>query len=569
MNLNKIKKILFIGKNKLEFRTIEKKIDEYIDNQEFFSLKLPDAIFNLLISYELIRRGSNIAGLSENQSMQLPLSSMKGMLVYQTHVLENTLYFAFNKCQNEKIPILKNAYQEIYNRYRGTLRNPDFWFLMMNYSMFEYGCKMMSREYFDVQFKGKTIIFKPKNYEFFRYLSFGYKKLSPLIEKRASLHAAREFINIKEKDVREIDKILHFWLHRTRFFPSNIRIPFSNIHKLTVRSFGKIKSYIKISSNWEFDQYSIEDFRRLWIYLDIKCSLHMHYFDPFLSRKYEYPFFYIQTRKDWENELSSGSHLEILKVKKILEDLTFNPTIKNLGVSIQPFVPFGGNYLALSPWLVCSSLIEGNFLELQSKKHKLIYDGISQQKENILLDEIINILQKRRDVNYKDRIIISKDNLRITDIDLAVVERQTRSLVLIQTKWLMRPRYIYDIFNKNEEIDNGYSQVEKSFNYVKDNLKSFLSNNFQKLRNIEIQNIYSILVARDNIGANLNVNKEFPIVDYEIFKMYLEKNEINVKDICEKLYKYEWLPKADVDFKIGFPKLKIFGYEFKIPGIKM
>lgn len=562
--MKKKRKIPVRVSKEAKFRNIEKKIDEYVDNQDFFKLKLPAATFNLLIAHELARRGPNIVGLSNNQNNPFP----KNILMYFSHVLETSSYLAFKKCQKEEIPYTKNIYQIIYDKYRDSLRDTDFWFLMMQYSMFEYGCIMKSREYFDVLIKGRTINFNPKNCDFFRYLVFGYLNLRPLIKKRTLLHTKREFLDIKDYDVREIDKILHYWLYKTRFLPSNIRIPFQNIYNLTVQSIGKIKSFIKIPSNWMFDQYSIEDFRRLWIYLDIKCSLHLHYFDPVLSKSYEHPFFYIQTHQDWEEELSEGSHLEISKVKKILEDLTFNPNIKNLGVRIQPFVPFGENYLALSPILVCTSLIEGNFLELQSKLNKSIYDGLSQQKEKILLDEIIKNLKKKPDVYYKKNINISKDRKKITDIDLAVIEKQTRSLVLIQAKWLMRPRYIFDLFKKNEEIEKGYDQAEQSYNYVKDNLTSFLSSHFQRVGDINIQYIYSIFVARDNIGANLGVNEEFPIVDYEIFKVYLEKREMKIKDICEQCYKYDWLPKLDVDFKIGFPQFNIIDYEFKIPMAK-
>jgi len=552
------KRFLFWKNKEVRFRNIEKRIDEYIENHDFFSQELSSAVFYLLTGHELIRRGSNIKALSKEFRLL-----EKHALSYHSHALEKALYLAFTKCKEDEIVAKKDVYENAYSTYGKTLNCPDFWILMLKYSMFEYGCIMKSRGYFDILVKKKAVDFNPKSYDFFRYVVFGHLNLRPLIHERSFLQAARVFLEIDDSPIIEIDKTLHYWLYKTRFLPSNIRIPYAHVYHTAIQSIGKIKALKKVSINWSFGQYSIDEFMKLWTYLDIKCSLHLHYFDPFLSKSYAYPLFYIQSHKNWVEELSQGSKLDILKVKKIINDLTFNPEIKNLGVRIQPFVPFGKNYLALSPILVYVSLIEGNLLELQSKINKSIYDGISQQKENMLLSEIIRFLIKRTDVHFRKNIIISEGGVTITDIDLAVVEKQTRSLVLIQAKWPLRPRYIFDLFKKNDEIEKSFAQAEKSLNYVKNNLKSFLGNHFKMVK--DIQNIYSIIVARDNIGTNLNITRDFPIVDYEIFKMYLEKRGFSIKNICELLYSYDWLPVRDVDFNVVFPKIEIIGYKFKIP----
>lgn len=565
MIFNSIKYILYSKINDEYFRNIEREIDSYVNNHDIFKNKLPHSLFYLLVSHEIIRRGKNISAFKGNQNSQ----TIKNGSSFNSQALETALYMAFNKCADEEIKISRDIYKGVYDRYSSNLEDPNAWLLFLNYSMFEYCCIMKSRKYFDVFFKKGEIHFVYKNQDIFRFITYGYKNIKILNSRRAFLRSTIEFTREKDSYIRDIDKTIHYWLYRTKFIPSNYRIPYYYIYNLALQSTGKVKALRKISNNWNFGHYCLEDFIKLWIYLDIKCSLHLYYFDPVLSNTYGYPFFYLQTRSDWEEELSEGAKISIEKARAILSDLIFDPNKRNIGVRIQPFVPYGINYLALSPTLVCVSLIEGNLLELQSKTNKKVYDAISGEKEKMQLDDFEKCLQRRNNLIYKRNIKIRQNDRVITDIDLAIVEIKTKTLILIQMKWLLRPRYIYDIYKKNEEIEKAIEQAEKSYKYVEDNIEEFIQKHFKNNSKKEIKNILSIIVARDNIGANINIKRKYPVVEYEIIKMYLENIDLNIKEIYRRLLKYRWLPKYKVDYRIRLPRINIAEYRIVLPALEL
>jgi len=279
-----------------------------------------------------------------------------------------------------------------------------------------------------------------------------------------------------------------------------------------------------------------------------------------------FPLIYMQKESEWIQEIAEGAQIKTEKVEALVKDFTYNPNLKNIGVRIQPFVPIFKNYLALSPTLIDVSLIEGNYLDLQCKINKLTYDKLSFQKEKLLISEIKHNLINKKDFYIRSNIKVIIDSNTLTDIDLVLIEKKTNSLILLEIKWPLRPKSEFDLFKKDEEIEKGISQAKLSSEFVKKNLKAFVKNYFPDYKNRKIEHIFSFVVSRDNIGTTAQHSYEFPVVDYEVFKIYLY-NHVSFFDMYPKISKREWLPEQNLNFTINDFALKIKKYKFTLPAI--
>lgn len=559
--------------NSKEFRKIERYIDDFIKTYSFFSLDRNEAILSLLAQFELVRRGSSIFSKRDSQlrgvDSKHQISSRNTLF---SMALNRALNFVFDLCSSEELPITNKLYLNLFSDYKKIIKDPEILILMTEYVMFEYGCKMYSRGYFDISIQQNNVKFVPKSTDFYNAISFESLRYNTQIEKSTFDHAFEKYLKLQSENsnvINKINKILHYWLHKTGFLPLSFRIPDSNIPALISGACGAIESYKRISINWNLGKYSLEDFRKFWFYLDIKCSLIIYYLDPLIWESIQYPLFYIQTIDDWIKELCQGADLKPSIVSDLIEDLTFNPSLKNVGVRVQPFVPINNKYLALTPSLITIYSIEGNFLHLQCKINKDQYDGLSNQKESILLDDITSVLNKRDDFVYKKKIVIKDNQKTLTDIDLAFYEKTTGSLVLVQAKWPRRVNSVLDLFEKDSEIEEGISQAKTSYKYIKKNLEKFLKSHFGNISYTDIRYIFSCVISRDNIGSTSKHLKEFPMIDFDIFKEYLIKEKTSFKDIFPRFSKRDYLPKLNVDYRVVFQTHKIGEYSFSVPGAEI
>lgn len=547
-----------------KFREIERHIDEKIGNHPFFNCDRNEVVLFLLKSYEMIRRGENLLFLENIKQTKTP-----NINILFSMFLDRAMFLVFKRCRQKKKIESEDPYVDEILISEDLLKDRSFIFTIISYIFFERGCKMYSRKLFDVSLKKNSIKFIPKHEEYFRHYISEQRAIEEL-EKKTTASAFSIFNIISEQStlVQNTKEILNFWLHRTNFFPSGFYIDARLAHILIAGSIGKINAWNRtIKFNWGFGKYCLEDLRKLWIYLDCKCSLPIYYLDQILSKSIHYPLFFIQKRKDWIDELSQGSQLSKSIVNNLIGDLTFNPNLENLGVRLQPFVPINSDYLALSPTLISGYVLERNFLDIQCKINKHFYDMQSGKKEEALLEEIIYSIKNRTDISYKTRVKVKKNNIILTDIDLIILEKSTSSLFLIQTKWLIRSKTTLELFAKDKELENGVQQAKKSYEFVSKDIENFILSTFPdtEIQNVSDIKIYSCVIGRENMGTSRIVSEEFPVIDYDCFKHYLDEKKYSIRNVFDELYKMPFLPLEGRDYCVTFHDFEINDLKFSYP----
>jgi hypothetical protein len=549
------------------FREIEKNIDQFIESHPFLKEDKNFAALSLLYQNDMYGRFPNIAGLKDDfPNIDMPFD----LSVHLRRGVERALYLVFEKCpitistrENDLYGFLSEHQHKLLVGY------PDFLELALNYEIFENFCKRYSRGYMDISVSRSSIKFMVKDVDEVRPVVFEYirrKDDENKFEIGATIELHKVFVDSHK--LKYICRDLNFWLHKTGFLPTGFNFSREEIAVTVAHAKYQIKSCEIIPLDWNLGNYTLKDFRNLWEYLLIKSISILFVLDPFHSNQFAYPLFFIQKKVHWIEELTQATGLDLDKVNSIVNDLTFDHRVINVTARIRPFIPVFDDFFALSPLLITRTLFERDFLDLQCKINKKKYDELSNQKELLLIDEIQKIIQRKKSVLlYKPKIIIKDKNGKpLTDIDLTIIEKHTKTLALAQLKWPLQSKSVLERYEKDTEIENGISQAKIASDYIKNNLSTFLANHFKGVNTYDIENVLSLVISKDNIGTSVKHSNDYPVIDYDVFKQEIIEDLHSFKEIFRIAVERPYLPKPDIDYTMDYKKLKILNYDIYIPG---
>lgn len=158
--------------------------------------------------------------------------------------------------------------------------------------------------------------------------------------------------------------------------------------------------------------------------------------------------------------ISSQTELSNDKVETILKYITFDPTKKNGDIIYQPIVKTSNDQLLIAPMLFLGSRPERNLLAVVSTMHDSAYSKEVNDLEGLMVSELESY------VNSED--IAKHKHLRddLPDIDFAVLDRETNSALICETKWFAAADSSKEVYAKEEEIDHGCQQVEDMVKFL-------------------------------------------------------------------------------------------------------
>ena len=128
---------------------------------------------------------------------------------------------------------------------------------------------------------------------------------------------------------------------------------------------------------------------------------------------------------------------------------------------VHPFVTLQRNSpeLGIAPHFLISSNVEENMLRVCSWRDRGTYDVLSQSKEDEQGDDLKMVCDGRYKVIGPRRLPDGLPNL-----DLALEDRGSSTLVIIELKWLRKPMQFRERISHDEEIQKGRYSLERSRN---------------------------------------------------------------------------------------------------------
>lgn len=324
------------------------------------------------------------------------------------------------------------------------------------------------------------------------------------------------------------------------------------------------QSRYKIPDNWKCCHFEFGDFKK--VYTTIQAIM----FGRFICRSmlamnglsglgYS-DAVWVLSKPELENRLSRYSGIEKVKVKKIIEYLTFGSEgIRNPDVAIQPIIDLRNGLLALSPFIFLHSNAERNLCVLlnQISKEKVKYAKLTQQKEYVLKGEIIDEVKS---LGYR----VESGNLIDTDLDFAVIDDENKLCIAFELKWFIEPAEIRESLDRSKELEKGIEQAKKISDKFLNKDKQLISD----VLKIDVDyEFVSAVGSRNWIGSFYVQSESIPIIKIKHFVEEL-KERGNLESTVRWLQHRDYLPKESVDYEIVDVPLRFGEWQSKWYGIR-
>lgn len=311
-----------------------------------------------------------------------------------------------------------------------------------------------------------------------------------------------------------------------------------------------------LPDTWEFELFTMAEYRAFWVALATLC--YIHFFSCFSIKNASIRLknsIIIQSPGCIVEYISSQTELSNDKVETILKYITFDPTKKNGDIIYQPIVKTSNDQLLIAPMLFLGSRPERNLLAVVSTMHDSAYSKEVNDLEGLMVSELESY------VNSED--IAKHKHLRddLPDIDFAVLDRETNSALICETKWFAAADSSKEVYAKEEEIDHGCQQVEDIMAYAMADKNHFFRQVFG-IENGDTIDLFWCVVAKHNIRTQ---NKIVPVIDLQRIEKLFSSYSLNTVFHFIRNHEYE-IPMPQ-NVSITHQEVNYAGFKFKIPAL--
>jgi hypothetical protein len=298
--------------------------------------------------------------------------------------------------------------------------------------------------------------------------------------------------------------------------------------------------------DFQLNGYSLRELKELYVALLILCAIHEYICYPFDRFGHPIPtssLVMVKSRRTWINELSKISQLDKALCERILGDLTLNPsTQKGASMCIHPFVPLDDLTLAVAPQFPLASAVDDNILRMFSYTFDALFSAQNAEKEQTMIERLRPAVSR---FEFKPSIKLPDGT---TEIDVALADEVSSTLVLAELKWIRKPNRPLERIDREKEIEKGVEQLRLIRSFSRNN-PEFLEQRKNLPKSIsDYTNVHYLLVSWD-YWHWIEPEDGIAIVDFTALLAALNKGD-NLDATIKKLLAYDWLPTEGRDFKV-------------------
>ena len=263
----------------------------------------------------------------------------------------------------------------------------------------------------------------------------------------------------------------------------------------------------------------------------------------------------IQSPESIAEYIRSQTTLSKCKIETILNYITFDPAKQNVDIMYQPIVKVGDDQLFIAPMLFMGSRPERNLLAVISTMHDTTYSKEVNDLEGLMVSELESFVNSKDTAKHKHL----RDDL--PDLDFAVLDKETNSALICETKWFASADSSKEVYAKEDEIKHGCQQVEDIMSYAMADKNHFFKQVFG-IDNGEMIDLFWCVVAKHNIRTQ---NKIVPVIDLKRIEELFSSNSLNT--VFHLIRNHEYEIKMPDDVSITHQEVDYAGFKFKIPAL--
>lgn len=314
-----------------------------------------------------------------------------------------------------------------------------------------------------------------------------------------------------------------------------------------------------LPDTWGVDEFSILDYKKVWIAITTHCYIHFagctKISDPIVrlrNQLIQIPY------SQYIEAISLLSGVNIEKVKKIINYITFNPKQKNVDIMYQPIIVIN-DMLLIAPILFMGSRPERNLISVVSSRNDHQHSKEVNDLEDLMVTEIDESITSR------DSLVIVKHkrlNSELPDIDYGIYDSSTNAVLLCEIKWFMAADSTKEVYAREDEITHGCEQSESIMAYAMSDRARFMKKVFN-IDNCKDVELFCCVVAKHNIRTQ---NKHVPVINIKKLKELLSTRNIN--SVFHTIRNHEYEDKLPHNAEITMMDVEYAGFTFKLPAIE-
>lgn len=321
----------------------------------------------------------------------------------------------------------------------------------------------------------------------------------------------------------------------------------------------------ELPEEWEFDFFSLKEYKEFWRVLLTLTFIHNL---SCMASNAEggglNSCVMIKTYEELENQFLSYTNLSKERIKAIIDFITYNPNLRNVDILWQPLIKLSTSEYAISPSIIMTSSYERNIISLINKVDQKSYSKISSTKEAIMSCEITEKLKKY--INLKSAFSRPLPD-RLPDMDMVLYDSVTKTVLVGELKWLIATDSIQEVCARDEDIKKGIEQVKLIKEYIENNVSDTLNRAFEN-PNYEVENIFSCVITRNNVGTS-EIEENISVINEDSFFYILEKYKGNLEEVVRSIEEKEYYPILNTDYKVVKKNIEYAGYTFKVDAIEI
>ena len=311
-----------------------------------------------------------------------------------------------------------------------------------------------------------------------------------------------------------------------------------------------------LPENWKFEKFSLAEYKEFWIALTSLCYVHLcscfSIEDQLLKLKNST---IVQNKQCIVNFIKSRTELDENKILTLIDYITYEPQKTNVDIMYQPIVALNDSTIIITPTLFMGSRPERNLLSVVSTRKDKEYFNEVNDLEGLMVSELESYVKSEHIAKHKHL----RDDL--PDLDFAVLDKETNSALICETKWFAPADSSKEVYAKEDEINHGCQQVEDIMSYAMADKKHFFKQVFD-VEHGEMIDLFWCVVAKHNIRTQ---NRIVPVIDLKRVEDLFSSNSLNT--VFHLIRNHEYEIKMPDDVSITHQEVEYAGFKFKIPAL--
>jgi hypothetical protein len=253
----------------------------------------------------------------------------------------------------------------------------------------------------------------------------------------------------------------------------------------------------------------------------------------------------VQSRDKWIEDIEVFSQLELQKIERFVDALTYGRGSKSPDQALQPLVPLGSNLLGLGPLGWLSSNAERNLLSLQARLDPKAMDRQSYLFERRMTAELIEVLRLRWS-HVTGNITLTLDACK-EEIDLLVCEPDSKTVAVLELRWMLSPADPREVQVRKTACWQKVEQVKRKAAAVALDLQAAMLASFGLSIVAEGWAVHAMVVV-EGFGGAKSLDEAIPVVPEWVLKAGIELAP-SLQRLVEWTKGLGWLPVEGREFE--------------------